>query len=76
MVPPTAAVWYYFRETDYPHIKELWNLGNKIAEGAALMTSTTFTSRILGTAWPTHMNKAIAETMYENIKKVGLPKWS
>jgi len=76
VVPSTAAVWYYFRETDYPHIKELWDIGNKMAEGAALMTSTSFTSRILGTAWPTHMNKAIAETTYENIKKVGLPKWS
>jgi len=76
VVPSSAAVWYYFRETDYPHIKELWDIGNKMAEGAALMTSTSFTSHILGTAWPTHMNKAIAETMYENIKKVGLPKWS
>ncbi|MGA3190237.1 MAG: amidohydrolase, partial [Bryobacteraceae bacterium] len=27
-------------------------------------------------AWPGHFNKAIAETMYENIKKVGLPTWS
>lgn len=76
VVPSTAAVWYYFRETDYPHVKELWDIGNKIAEGATLMTSTSFTSRILGTAWPSHMNKAIAETMYENIRKVGLPKWS
>jgi aminobenzoyl-glutamate utilization protein B len=76
VVPSTAAVWYYFRETDYPHIKDLWDIGNRMAEGAALMTSTSFTSRILGTAWPSHMNKAIAETMYENIKKVGLPKWS
>ena len=76
VVPSTAAVWYYFRETDYPHIKQLWDIGNKMAEGAALMTSTSFTSRILGTAWPTHMNKAIADAMYENIKKVGLPKWS
>ncbi len=76
VVPSTAAVWYYFRETDYPHIRALWDIGNRMAEGAALMTSTSFTSRILGTAWPTHMNKAIAETMYENIKKVGLPKWS
>lgn len=76
VVPSTAAVWYYFRETDYPHVKEFWDIGNKIAEGATLMTSTSFTSRILGTAWPSHMNKAIAETMYENIRKVGLPKWS
>ena len=44
-----------------------------MAEGAALMTNTTWTSRILGTAYPQHMNKTVAETMYENIKKVGLP---
>src|SRR5258708_14203720 len=40
------------------------------------MTDTSFTSRVLGTAWPVHMNKPIAETMYANIKQVGLPQWS
>ncbi|MGA2116492.1 MAG: peptidase dimerization domain-containing protein, partial [Bryobacteraceae bacterium] len=24
VVPPTAAVWYYFREADYDHIMDLW----------------------------------------------------
>jgi aminobenzoyl-glutamate utilization protein B len=76
VVPPNASVWYYFRETDYPHIKELWEFGDKMAQGAALQTGTTFTSRILGTAWPQHMNKPIAEAMYSNIQKVGLPAWS
>jgi len=76
VVPRNASVWYYFRETDYAHIKEMWDIGNKIAEGAALMTNTKFTSRILGTAWPQHMNKISAETMFANIQKVGLPTWS
>jgi aminobenzoyl-glutamate utilization protein B len=76
VVPRNASVWYYFRETDYPHIKELWDIGNKMAEGAALMTNTKWSSRILGTAWPQHMNKITAETVYENIKRVGLPTWS
>jgi aminobenzoyl-glutamate utilization protein B len=75
VVPRNASVWYYLRETDYPHIKELLDIGSKIADGAALMTGTKWTSRILGTAWPQHMNKTIAETMYENIKRVGLPTW-
>ena len=39
------------------------------------MTDTTVTSRLLGSAWPQHMNKTIAETMYANIEKVGLPTW-
>ena len=47
-----------------------------MAQGAALMTGTTFTSRILGTAWPDHMSKPVAETVFENIKRVGLPQWS
>jgi aminobenzoyl-glutamate utilization protein B len=77
VVPPVATVWYYFRETDYPHIKELWGIGDKIAEGAALMTGTTLESmRVLGSAWPQHMNKVVAETMYANIKEIGLPQWS
>jgi len=76
VVPPNASVWYYLRETDYPHIKELWEMADKMAEGAALMTGTKWTSRILGTAWPQHMNKPIAETTLANIQKVGLPKWS
>ena len=76
VVPRNASVWYYFRENDQEHIKELWDIGNKMAEGAALMTNTKWTSRILGTAYPQHMNKTVAETMYENIKRVGLPTWS
>jgi aminobenzoyl-glutamate utilization protein B len=76
VVPPTASVWYYFRETDYPHIKELWEIGDNMAKGAALMTNTTFTERVLGEAWPQHMNKTVAEAQYANIQAVGLPTWS
>lgn len=76
VVPSTATVWYYFRETDYPKIMEMWEAANNMAKGAALMTGTTFTQRTLGSAWPMHGNKRVAEVMHANIKKVGLPKWS
>lgn len=76
VVPSKAAVWYYFRERTYPDIKKLFDTGLKIAEGAALMTDTKFTYEILGSAWPGHFNKPIAEAMYANIQKVGLPSWS
>src|SRR5258708_6136688 len=76
VVPPTASVWYYYREADYDHIMRLWEIGTNMAKAAAMMTDTTYTERLLGQAWPGHFNKTIAETMYENIKKVGLPTWS
>src|SRR5687768_3034876 len=76
VVPRNASIWFYFREIDQPNIKALVEIGDKMAEGAALMTNTKVTSRILGTAYPRHFNKTVAETMYENIKTVGLPTWS
>src|SRR5216117_169204 len=54
VVPPNASVWYYFRETDYAHIKAMWEIGDRMAKAAAMMTSTEFTTRVLGSAWPAH----------------------
>ncbi|MEP1095729.1 MAG: peptidase dimerization domain-containing protein [Cyclobacteriaceae bacterium] len=76
VVPQKASIWYYFREITYPKIMEVYGRANDIAEGAALMTRTKMSSRVLGTAWPRHFNKVIAETMYSNIEEVGLPEWS
>ena len=77
VVPRIARVWYYFRHTSYPRIKELWRLGDDMARGAALMTGTELLpTRVLGSAWPRHFNKALAETTWANITKVGLPRWS
>lgn len=76
VVPQNASVWYYFRERDYDHIKEMWDIGNKIADGAAMMTNTTVTSRVLGEAWPGHFNVPVADVVKANIAKVGLPEWS
>jgi aminobenzoyl-glutamate utilization protein B len=76
VVPPNAATWYYFREADYEHIMNLWRIGDNMAKAACLMTDTEYTERLLGSAWPGYFNKPIAEDMYENIKKVGLPTWS
>jgi len=77
VVPPTARVWYYFREVDYPHIKEMWEIGDTMAKAAAMMAGVELSKiRVLGSAWPQHFSKPVAETMYENIKKVGLPNWT
>ncbi|WP_416385240.1 amidohydrolase [Sphingomonas sp. LY54] len=76
VVPSEASVWYYFREQDFDRIRKSFELGNQIADGAALMTGTKVARRILGTAAPRHFNKPIAEAAYANIQAVGLPKWT
>ncbi|HVQ30413.1 MAG TPA: amidohydrolase [Vicinamibacteria bacterium] len=76
VVPSEASVWYYFRELDYPKIKDLFELGNTMATAATAMTGTTVTRRIVGTAWPPHLSKPIAEVQQRNIEAVGMPQWS
>jgi aminobenzoyl-glutamate utilization protein B len=76
VVPSKASVWYYFRERNYDDIKSMYDAGIKIAQGAAMMTDTKVSYKILGTAWPGHFNKPLAEDMYTNIKRVGMPAWT
>ena len=77
VVPPNAAVWYYFREADYDHIMNLWRIGDNMAKAAALMTDTTLHR---AAARDRHgrdtSTSRLPKTCIENIKKVGLPIWS
>jgi len=75
VVPQNASVWYYFREIDFPPMKELRGIGDTMAKAAAMMTNTEVTWRVLGISSPQHFNRTVAETMYDNIKAVGLPHW-
>lgn len=76
VVPASARVWYFIREMTAEKIRENFATLENIAEGAALMTGTEKTRRIVGSAWPRYFNKPIAEAVYENIQSVGLPEWS
>jgi aminobenzoyl-glutamate utilization protein B len=57
-------------------VKSLYEIGNEASEAAAKETGTTVTRQLLGEAAPMNINKVLAETMYENIKSVGMPKWT
>lgn len=76
IVPGEASVWYYFRHTDANLVNEMLEIADGIAEGATLMTGTTWSRRMLGSAWPAHGNKTLAEVQYQNIVEVGMPDWS
>lgn len=76
VVPPTATVWYYFREQDAPKVQALFALADTIARAAAMMTSTKLAGvDIVGGGWSGHFNKVIAYAMNENIKAVGMPQY-
>ena len=76
VVPSTASIWFYFRERDFDGTQALFEAGKQVAQAAATMTGTTFAgARIIGSAWNIHMSQPVAEAMYENIKRAGMPAW-
>jgi aminobenzoyl-glutamate utilization protein B len=76
VVPSKASIWYYIRELNYPEIRKNYDTAIKIAQAAATMTDTEMTYRIVGSAWPRHFNRVLAETTQKHIQAVGLPTWS
>lgn len=76
VVPGEASVWYYFRERTFDGVRKLYELGNEISEATAKGTGTTVTRQVYGHAAVNHGNRPLAEAMYANIRRVGMPKWS
>jgi aminobenzoyl-glutamate utilization protein B len=76
VVPPLATVWYFFREWDFGRIRELHEIGTRVASGAALMTDTTMSEHVLSATWPGYYNQPVAEALYANVKRIGMPVWS
>jgi len=76
VVPSTASIWFYFRERDHPRTLAMFEDAKRMAQGAAMLTGTEVdTVMMVGSGWSGHFSRPIAETMYRNIEKVGMPAW-
>ncbi len=76
VVPPTSSIWFYFRNLDYDRTLAMFEDAKKKAAAAAMMTGTQVdTIMMLGSGWSGHFNRPVAEDMYANIKRVGMPTW-
>jgi aminobenzoyl-glutamate utilization protein B len=76
IIPDIGQIWYFVRDATAPDAKATFDKLVKIAEGASLMTGTTYEYRIDAAAWPQMANRTIGEAIQANIEAVGDPKWS
>ena len=76
IIADTGQIWWFVRDATMPDAKETYDKLLKIAEGAALMTGTTYEVKYSASGWPQLGNKAIAEAIQKNIDTVGMPKWT
>ncbi len=76
VVPDYAKIWFYFREATYEGADALYTKAHDVAQGAALMTGTTWKETVLSACWPTRDNITMAQVVQANIDLVGLPAWT
>ena len=76
VVQPTAKVLYMVRGDSVRSAKALLARVNKIAQGAALMTETEFTTRQIDGTSDTVSNTVLEKLIYENLKQAPLPVYT
>ena len=69
-------MWWYFRDRTADGARKLFEQGKKVAEGAALMTNTSFEVEVLSAVWPVRTNQTLAQVVQRNIEIVGMPEWT
>lgn len=73
IVPPVAEVWYYVRAPKRKQVEEIYSRLKKVADGAALMTETTYAVEFLTGCYNTLHNDVIGDLLYERLTEVGAP---
>jgi aminobenzoyl-glutamate utilization protein B len=74
--PAKATVWWYFRDTTADGANRLFEQARKIAQGAAMMSNTEVETKVLAAVWPLRGNRTLAEMVQDQIRLVGMPKWT
>jgi aminobenzoyl-glutamate utilization protein B len=75
VVQATAKVRYLIRARDLPELNRLVTRVRKIADGAALMTETSVTTKVVSAVSNLLMNTPLAEAMHANMARLGPVAW-
>lgn len=76
VVQPRASVLYMVRSNHVSEAVELQKRVDRIAEGAALMTDTTFERKFIDGLADTVSNFALERLLYENFRELGVPEYT
>jgi len=75
VIPNKASIWWFFREATAERTRALFDKAKRIAEGAAIMTDTSYSVNVLSAVWPTRANRTLAEVIQANVEQIGMPRW-
>lgn len=75
IVPGEAEVWYYVRAPLRKQVDEIYQRLTKIAEGACLMTETSFDAEFLAACYNTLHNNVLGDLFMDKLNEVGAPQF-
>jgi aminobenzoyl-glutamate utilization protein B len=76
VIPNRSTIWWFFREATAEKTRALFEKAKRVAQGAALMTETSYDVNVLSAVWPTRANRTLAEVIQRNIEEIGMPQWT
>lgn len=71
VVPDYAQIWTRLRENDRANVDVLYERALNIAKGAALMTGTTFETKLISGIYEIQVNRTGAEALQKNLEALG-----
>jgi aminobenzoyl-glutamate utilization protein B len=71
VVPAYTRSWYFVRAPERAQVEHIYNWILRIAEGAALMTGTTYDSRLLTGCYNVLSLKSLADLVVTNMREIG-----
>ncbi|MCL4425877.1 MAG: amidohydrolase [Firmicutes bacterium] len=75
IVPDRAQVWYYVRAQERDLVEEVYQRVLRCAEGAAIMTETTWQVELIDAIYNLLPNHALEEVVAEAMKVAGSPRF-
>ncbi len=75
-VPDYAQIWYFVRAPHRYQVEKVYSKLLDVAKGAAIMTGTSFDIEFITGVYEYLPNNTIGEIVYENLLKVGAPKFT
>jgi aminobenzoyl-glutamate utilization protein B len=76
VVPSYAKMWFFVRDSSRPQVEESYAWMQKIAEGSALATRTTYKVFLNTGVYEYLFNRPLQEAMQKNLEVVGAPQWT
>jgi aminobenzoyl-glutamate utilization protein B len=76
VIPARTTVWWFFRDRSPEGVRKLFDQGERIARGAAMMANCELEVNVVSGCWPVRCNETIARAIDRNIDSIGMPEWT